>query len=88
MVVRNFTDGFGVPWQQAFNTDDRAAVEAYCARNGIDRVDRRTGLRTRAAAGPCTSHPVTGETVWFNHLDLLPRHHARPRGLRRAAGDV
>ncbi len=35
MVVRNFTDGFGVPWQHAFNTEDRAEVEAYCARNGV-----------------------------------------------------
>lgn len=69
MVVRNFTDGFGVPWQQAFNTDDRAEVERYCARNGIEpQWTGENGLRTLARRQAVHRHPVTGETVWFNHL--------------------
>ncbi len=69
MVVRNFTPGFGVPWQQAFNTDDRTAVETYCARNGVEvEWIGRQGLRTRARREAVHRHPVTNELVWFNHL--------------------
>ena len=31
MVVRNFNGMFGVSWQQVFNSDDPATVQAYCA---------------------------------------------------------
>ncbi|MFI5527231.1 TauD/TfdA family dioxygenase [Kitasatospora sp. NPDC051853] len=71
MVVRNFSDGFGVPWQQAFNTEDRAEVTAYCARNGVQAEWTPTGLRTRARRAAVHRHPVTGETVWFNHLTFF-----------------
>ncbi len=68
-VVRNFTDGFGVPWQQAFNTEDRDQVAAYCARNGVEvEWVGRNGLRTTARRKAVHTHPVTGEEVWFNHL--------------------
>ncbi|MEV4313132.1 TauD/TfdA family dioxygenase [Actinocrispum sp. NPDC049592] len=68
-VVRNFTDGFGVPWQQAFNTEDRGEVAAYCARNGVEvEWVGRNGLRTTARRKAVHTHPVTGEEVWFNHL--------------------
>jgi alpha-ketoglutarate-dependent taurine dioxygenase len=71
-VVRNFTDGFGVPWQQAFNTSDRGEVDAYCARNGV-RTEwlGRNGLRTTARREAVHKHPVTGESVWFNHLTFF-----------------
>ncbi|GAA1242879.1 TauD/TfdA family dioxygenase [Kitasatospora nipponensis] len=67
MVVRNFTEGFGVPWQQAFNTDDPSEVVAYCARNGVEAEWTAGGLRTRARRKAVHRHPVTGEPVWFNH---------------------
>ncbi len=71
-VVRNFTDGFGVPWQQAFNTDDRSEVERYCARTGVTAEwVGRTGLRTTARREAVHHHPVTGEEVWFNHLTFF-----------------
>jgi alpha-ketoglutarate-dependent taurine dioxygenase len=71
-VVRNFTDGFGVPWQQAYDTDDRTEVEAYCARNGVEvEWVGRTGLRTTARRSAAHVHPVTGESVWFNHLTFF-----------------
>jgi alpha-ketoglutarate-dependent taurine dioxygenase len=70
-VVRNFTDGFGVPWQQAFNTDDRAEVDRYCARNGVTTQWTADGLRTRARRRAVHRHPVTGEQVWFNHLTFF-----------------
>ncbi|PYC87465.1 hypothetical protein C7C46_04660 [Streptomyces tateyamensis] len=68
LVVRNFAEGFGVPWQQAFNTGDRAQVAAYCARNGVELEWRGDDLRTRARRRAVHRHPVTGEAVWFNHL--------------------
>jgi alpha-ketoglutarate-dependent taurine dioxygenase len=71
-VVRNFTDGFGVPWQQVFDTGDRSRVEAYCARNGVTAEwTGRTGLRTTARRAAVHHHPVTGEEVWFNHLTFF-----------------
>ncbi len=72
MVVRNFTEGFGVPWQRAFNTTDRAAVERYCAGNGVETEWTAGGcLRTRARREAVRRHPVTGETVWFNHATFF-----------------
>ncbi len=71
-VVRNFTEGVGVPWQQAFNTDDRNDVSRYCSRNGVEAQwlgpDR---LRTTANRQAVHRHPVTGERVWFNHLTFF-----------------
>jgi alpha-ketoglutarate-dependent taurine dioxygenase len=71
MVVRNFTEGFGVPWPQAFGTDDRADVAAYCERNGVAVEWTASGLRTRARREAVHRHPFTGETVWFNHLTFF-----------------
>ncbi|OLR93059.1 TauD/TfdA family dioxygenase [Actinokineospora bangkokensis] len=71
-VVRNFTDGFGVPWRQAFNTDDRAEVAAYCAKNGVEvEWVGADGLRTTARRAAVHHHPVTGEPVWFNHATFF-----------------
>lgn len=71
-VVRNFTEGMGVPWQQAFGTSDRAEVERYCARNGVETEwVGRSGLRTTARRRAVHQHPATGETVWFNHLTFF-----------------
>ncbi len=71
MVVRNFIDGVGVPWQQAFNTFDRTEVGAYCARNGMIAEWVGSTLRTRARRDAVHQHPLTGETVWFNHLTFF-----------------
>jgi alpha-ketoglutarate-dependent taurine dioxygenase len=71
MVVRNFMDGFGVPWQQVFNTEDSGQVTEYCRRNGIEAEWIGSGLRTRARRAAVHTHPVTGEPVWFNHLTFF-----------------
>jgi alpha-ketoglutarate-dependent taurine dioxygenase len=72
MYVRNFGDGFGLPWQTVFQTTERAAVEEHCRKNGIEvewkDVDR---LRTRAIRPAIARHPQTGETVWFNHATFF-----------------
>ena len=72
MYVRNFGDGFGLPWQSVFRTEDRAAVEEHCRSVGIlpewKEGDR---LRTRAVRPAVSRHPLTGETVWFNHATFF-----------------
>lgn len=67
-LVRRFNDGFGLPWQEVFQTEDRGEVEAFCAANGIafawGEDDRLATRQTRPAI---RVHPQTGERVWFNH---------------------
>lgn len=70
--VRNFGDGFGLPWQTVFQTQDRTEVEVYCHKNGIECEWREDGrLRTRAIRPAAVLHPVTGQPVWFNHATFF-----------------
>jgi alpha-ketoglutarate-dependent taurine dioxygenase len=72
MYVRNFGDGFGLPWPTVFQTDDRRVVEDHCRRNGIDakwKDDDR--LRLRAVRRAVHKHAYTGEEVWFNHATFF-----------------
>jgi alpha-ketoglutarate-dependent taurine dioxygenase len=72
MYVRNFGDGFGLPWQEAFQTSDPREVEAYCHKNGIECEWRSGGrLRTRQVRRAAGLHPFTGEPVWFNHATFF-----------------
>lgn len=68
MYVRNYGEGFGLPWQTVFQTSERSAVEAYCRGVGI-AVEWKSGdrLRTRQVGPALLRHPKTGESVWFNH---------------------
>jgi alpha-ketoglutarate-dependent taurine dioxygenase len=68
MYVRNYNSGFGLPWQEVFQTDDRREVEDYCRRSQIDWewLDGER-LRTRQTRPAIRRHPQTGEQVWFNH---------------------
>ncbi|HEX4458703.1 MAG TPA: TauD/TfdA family dioxygenase [Polyangia bacterium] len=91
LYVRNFGASFGLPWQVAFQTDERAEVEAYCRRNAIE-VEWRSGdrLRTRQKRRVAGLHPFTGEPTWFNHatffhVSTLPC--ATGDALRAALGD-
>jgi alpha-ketoglutarate-dependent taurine dioxygenase len=73
-AVRNFPPRFGVPWPSVFGTEDRAAVEAYCAERGM-RAEWHGDdtLRTIARRDAVHTHPETGEQVWFNHICFF--HH-------------
>lgn len=69
MLVRNFHKGFGLSWQQAFETEDREVVERYCASNDIEHVWERDGnLRLRQVRAAVMIHPGTRLPVWFNHV--------------------
>jgi alpha-ketoglutarate-dependent taurine dioxygenase len=73
-LVRNFNDGFGLSWQETYQTDDRSEVEAYCRANGVE-FEWKEGdrLRTRQVRPAVRKHPVTGEALWFNHAAFF--HH-------------
>jgi alpha-ketoglutarate-dependent taurine dioxygenase len=84
LYVRNYGDGFGLPWQTVFQTNDRDEVARYCASVGIS-VEWKAGDRLRTAqVGPAVvKHPRTGEEVWFNHatffhVSTLPRSVREP----------
>lgn len=74
MLVRNYNDGFGLPWQEVFQTESRDEVEAFCRDNGIE-FEWKDGdrLRTRQVRPAVRNHPTTGESVWFNHAAFY--HH-------------
>lgn len=73
MYVRNYGNGLDLPWESVFGTEDRAAVEQYCRRHGIDYewLDDGEALRTRQVCQSFLHHPRTGEAVWFNQAHLF-----------------
>ena len=72
MYVRNFSEGLGLRWQTVFGTESKREVEDYCLRAGIEfewKADER--LTTRQVRPAVAAHPVTGESVWFNHATFF-----------------
>lgn len=69
LLLRNFGDGFGLPWQTSYHVSERSALEDYFreARISYEWLDENH-LRTRQVRPAVTTHPRTGETVWFNHI--------------------
>ncbi|HYP52369.1 MAG TPA: TauD/TfdA family dioxygenase, partial [Pyrinomonadaceae bacterium] len=59
-------------WQNFFHTEERAAVEDYCRAARIEFEWAGNRLRTRQRSQAVTTHPKTGEPVFFNQLQL---HH-------------
>ena len=73
MYVRNFVEGIDVSWRKFFHTDDKAVVEAACAREGMDcEWTAGDSLRVRSVTRAVWNHPTTGEKVFFNQVQL---HH-------------
>jgi alpha-ketoglutarate-dependent taurine dioxygenase len=72
LYMRNFRDGWGLSWQEAFQTSQKADVEQYCRRNQIE-FEWKTGnrLKTKQVREVAIGHPKTGEWVWFNHLTFF-----------------
>ncbi|MEB1611755.1 TauD/TfdA family dioxygenase [Xanthomonas campestris pv. campestris] len=72
MYVRNYTAGIGVPWQEAFNTQSRDAVEAYCRSQDIQfEWLGDESLKTWQIRDPVLRHPVSGDVAWFNHATFF-----------------
>lgn len=70
--VRNFGSSFGLPWQEAFQTESKAAVEDYC-RDGSIGLEWRDGerLRTWQIRPVMARHPRSGDVSWCNHLTFF-----------------
>ncbi|MGK0399000.1 MAG: alpha-ketoglutarate-dependent taurine dioxygenase [Gammaproteobacteria bacterium] len=67
-LIRNFNDGFGLTWQEVFQTEIAEEVEQYCRANDIQFNWTENGrLSTRQTRLAVRYHPITGEPVWFNH---------------------
>lgn len=71
MLVRNFREDLGLPWQTVFQTGNKSEVEQYCAGAGIAWEWRGNLLRTRQVRPVVARHPQTGEEVWFNHATFF-----------------
>ncbi len=71
--VRTFTPHLDVSWRDFFKTDRREEVEARLAAGGIEWrwLDEDT-LQTRTHCPAVMRHPLTGERVFFNQVQL---HH-------------
>ena len=71
LYVRNYSE-IDLHWKEVFQTDDRAAVEAFCQDNHLDFEwldgDR---LRTRQINQASAVHPATGKKIWFNQAHLF-----------------
>ena len=72
LLVRNYNEDIGATVEEAFGTEDRAAVEGYCRANGIDFAWQPDGgLRTWQRRAAVRQHPVTGRPGWFNQIAFL-----------------
>jgi alpha-ketoglutarate-dependent taurine dioxygenase len=75
IYVRNFSEGFDVPWQDFFHTTDKAEVERVCAEAGMSAEwTSGGGLRVSNPGPAVTTHPRTGDRLFFNQVQL---HHPR-----------
>jgi alpha-ketoglutarate-dependent taurine dioxygenase len=72
MYVRNFGEHLDLPWQEVFQTSDRAEVERFCREADIEYEWRgESGLRTRQVCQAVARHPELGDEVWFNQAHLF-----------------
>jgi alpha-ketoglutarate-dependent taurine dioxygenase len=72
LLTRSYNDEIGASVADAFGTDDRAAVESYCAANAIEyEWQPDGGLRTRQRRPAVVTHPGTGRRCWFNQIAFL-----------------
>ncbi|GAC1447381.1 MAG: TauD/TfdA family dioxygenase [Vulcanimicrobiaceae bacterium] len=77
-------DGFGRSWQQTFETEERAAVERYCAETSTDFEWKADGGLRLIQTRPATAtHPRTGDVVWFNQADQYHPSN-RPKALHES----
>jgi alpha-ketoglutarate-dependent taurine dioxygenase len=72
LLTRNYHDDVGTSLAEAFGTEDRAAIEAYCRANAIEFQWGEGGvLRTWQRRGAVVRHPHTHRQCWFNQIAFL-----------------
>lgn len=70
---RHFIPGIDVSWQEFFRCDDPQKVSKYCDEQGIDYKWEGDSLITQQSAPAVIRHPVTGDLLLFNQIQL---HHS------------
>ena len=72
MYIRNYGEGLDLPWENVFQTDSKAEVEAFCRDHGIE-FEWKDGnrLRTWQICQAVVDHPDTNEPLWFNQAHLF-----------------
>lgn len=69
---RRYGPHLDLSWQVAFQSDDRAEVEAECRRQGLVHEWVGDGeLITRGVRPASLVHPRSGATIWFNQAHLF-----------------
>ena len=87
MYVRNFSEGIDVPWQDFFNTTDRAEVERVCAEAGMGcEWTANDGLRISQVTPAVVDSPADGREAVLQPDPAAPRLVPRRRDARRRFG--
>jgi alpha-ketoglutarate-dependent taurine dioxygenase len=85
---RRYLPLVGTRWQDAFGTGDPAAVERYCAGNGVQVSWQEDGtLHTSQTRAAVVAHPDTGETCWFNQIAFLNEWSIEPEAREYLVGE-
>ena len=81
LYVRTFTPRLDVDWRDFYKTDDRDALMARLRAAGTEArwLDEHT-LQTRTRCPAVITHPVTGERVFFNQVQLHHPSCLEPQG--------
>ena len=78
-MVRNYQKGCSLisdptqlkGWPEIFDTDSKEEVEQECRNTFQDFTWKKNGgLRLINKRDAFENHPVTGDRVWFNHLQV------------------
>jgi alpha-ketoglutarate-dependent taurine dioxygenase len=88
LYTRAYRLGMGLTWQEAFQTDDRRAVDRYCDDNGLEyEWLEDDALRTRSRRPAVVVDPASGKEVWFNQAHLFHVSNL-PEGVRAALTEM
>jgi alpha-ketoglutarate-dependent taurine dioxygenase len=72
MYVRNYGDGLDLTWENVFQTNNQDQVEQICRQRGIEwEWKGNNRLTTKQICQATTTHPQTGDVVWFNQAHLF-----------------
>lgn len=84
---RFFSGRSGMSWEEAFQTEDKAVVEAECIRTGIDfqwKNDSELILTWTKKA--IWEHPESKQEIWFNHALFFNEHAPGYEDLKQVLG--
>jgi alpha-ketoglutarate-dependent taurine dioxygenase len=66
---RNLQPDVGMPWQEVFQTTDKAIVREICKKNNIDfKFIGKDQLVIEWNKPAVYEHPISHEPTWFNHV--------------------